>query len=965
MPASGFVGELGIRVNSDTGALDATSGAMNDVASNMFLMQKAGFAAAASIGSLMTGIGAGLTAVLGAAIASFGTLQKQMRQVQRIAGMTSGKLETLRARFIEVSGALPVSADKMAKVATNAARLGIRGTENITRFSKTMVAMANTTNLMATEATDTIGRMATQFDIAFKNANKIASGIAKISTTTTSTASDLARFGERVGALSKEFGISVGEMLAFGGMADEAGLRARTAATQFGKLINRMTTQTAEFERLIPTIDNLSEQLNKSATPAILDLFEGLRKMKTTKAQKVMDELTIASQRMAPFMNTLMSNVGELKEQIETGNEAVAEGTFLMKSYQTAINNVIDDARTLIGTFSNITKVIGGTLAPIARVIIQALNAMGQAFLQLPSIVQGAVGLLIGLSGVLLLITGIFMTMAGLIGIMTVGLRGFMSAILGTKVAASELLPYLATFAGKITSLASTGLSMFTTSMASAKGAILAFGQQLKYLGNASGFQFLTNLGAKMQSAQVAIANYTTSIGTLVTMLITQLGFALSFATSRLTIFFNALAAGNMTRATNALLSMAKGFKIVGLRILSSLKILDRFNYLFRVINIKANRFLSNMMSRFPLFASVVNAVSTAFYSVSGAIGSFLGVAGTALGPVIATVVLFTAAFFVLKDIIIAVWNQFTSAFSAMFDWIGALVNGLQSGVISTFDAFFDAIGRVVDMIGALLSSFIPASEGAGGLASAFRMVGKVIGFVLTSVLWPLTFALDIIATTLNILAVMVRSFLAPIFEMMKPLVKPFNELKNAFFKLGKSLGFLGDAKDEFGAMDAVVKTLANSMHYLGSLVATFLVPPVELVVSMIESVAWAIREISSWTSNSSTVTGRLNKMSDKIGRASQQQTVSNLKQAGWEPEQKLGTGGLVTQPTSAVVAENGPEAVLPLDKLDEIINQSGQSQIVIENNVNLDGRTVTKIVKQYEGEDEVRNFNKPKMGVV
>jgi TP901 family phage tail tape measure protein len=55
-----------------------------------------------------------------------------------------------------------------------------------------------------------------------------------------------------------------------------------------------------------------------------------------------------------------------------------------------------------------------------------------------------------------------------------------------------------------------------------------------------------------------------------------------------------------------------------------------------------------------------------------------------------------------------------------------------------------------------------------------------------------------------------------------------------------------------------------------------------------------------------------------------------------------FGDGGLVMSPTLGIIGERGPEAVLPLDRLESVINGGRSSQTII---VTLEGRTLTRAV--------------------
>jgi hypothetical protein len=222
--------------------------------------------------------------------------------------------------------------------------------------------------------------------------------------------------------------------------------------------------------------------------------------------------------------------------------------------------------------------------------------------------------------------------------------------------------------------------------------------------------------------------------------------------------------------------------------------------------------------------------------------------------------------------------------------------------------------------------------DGPGGLRGALR--GGIIGGLLSQLLGPL---LDILTPILDVL----KAFLAPLavflLRMFQPVLRELIKLLPAWFD------FMDTALDGVGRLEAIGQDLVRSVLSLpGDIWSAILGGATWLAngAAAIGSAVWsAVSSGAAWMANGAASIGR--KVWDFMsGWASRlASAIGDLPGDIWDFMKDLpgdiadalksvipgnATGGVVPSPGLSFVAEDGPEAIIPLDKLEGMMEQGG-----------------------------------------
>jgi len=238
----------------------------------------------------------------------------------------------------------------------------------------------------------------------------------------------------------------------------------------------------------------------------------------------------------------------------------------------------------------------------------------------------------------------------------------------------------------------------------------------------------------------------------------------------------------------------------------------------------------------------------------------------------------------------------------------------IGEALLPAFQAIMNAIGPIIEKVGKWISEHpkltaaLLASIAAIGviliiIPKLIALIGilKGITIVWTGVQWALNAAMSANPIGLVILAI------AGLIAIIVLAIKHFDKIKAAFEAVGKVF------KTVINAIVGFFKNMVDAIKTVFWKIVDIVLAPIRKIVNGV------IKGIN-------TVIGLVNKLPG-----------IELKTIGWEfPEfaKKMQKGGIVTKPTTAIIGERGPEAVIPLNNVGALgatINVTVNGSVVTE----------------------------------
>lgn len=325
-------------------------------------------------GSVIVGI-AGISRLRETVLKStdaFAKMDQEMENVRKYTGQTSEEVHKMNEEFKAMD--TRTSREKLNQLAGDAGRLGIQGKEAIMEF----VEAADTINValgddLGENAVKNIGKLTMAFGTDKEKGLKDAmlatgSAVNELAQHSSASAGYLVDFTARAAGFGRQVGLTQTQIMGFGAVMDENMLRDEMAATAFGQLLVKMTTDLDTFARLTGMkVEEYKKLVTEDINGAILAVAKSLRGRDMQDLGKVFDAMNLDGQRAIGVLSTLGDKVDDVAERQRIATEAFDKGKSVVSEFNIQNETVQAQLEKARKEFHDIAIELGEKLMPIAR----------------------------------------------------------------------------------------------------------------------------------------------------------------------------------------------------------------------------------------------------------------------------------------------------------------------------------------------------------------------------------------------------------------------------------------------------------------------------------------------------------------------------------------------------------------------------------------------------------------------
>lgn len=282
-----------------------------------------------------------------------------LTDIRKVSGLTMQDVNKLSEVLAKID--TRTSVDGLAQLAYQGAKLGMGkyGVEGMKQF----VAAADQINVaigeeMGEEALPALSKMVETMGLIPKMGIEkamLATGSAmfKLSSTSTSTSTNIVEFAKRLTGVSRTAGITTDQLLALGSASDSLFLMPEVSATAMSKFIVALQKNHNLIEKDLGIPDGTIKRMYAAgnAMDAIVMVLEKMRDKGNMNALGgIFKDLGSDGQRLVTAMVTMSKNVDVLKDHLYESKEAFEEATAVTSEYtmqQQSAAGILDRANNL------------------------------------------------------------------------------------------------------------------------------------------------------------------------------------------------------------------------------------------------------------------------------------------------------------------------------------------------------------------------------------------------------------------------------------------------------------------------------------------------------------------------------------------------------------------------------------------------------------------------------------------
>ena len=345
---------------------------------------------------------AGATAAAGAFYKS--AINESIKYESAFTGVMKTVDETATTSYEDISKAIKQmstetasSKEDIAGVAEVAGQLGVSA-DDITKFTKTIVELGDTTNLSAEEAAMSLAQFNNITGEGNDNIDRIGASIVDLGNNFATTETDIVNMAQRLAGAGKMFNISSQDILGISTAMSSVGIKAEAGGTAMTQVFTKIDkAANGVGKKAGPALEAFSKMAGMSAeefrkawkekpTEAFVSIVKGMEQFKAAGGNTValLDQMGINGIREADSMKRLLGSSDLLTKALETSNTAYEQNTALTAEAEKRYGTTESKINQMKESVGNLKLALVDGLAPAFSTAttqgVDAINGLSEAF---------------------------------------------------------------------------------------------------------------------------------------------------------------------------------------------------------------------------------------------------------------------------------------------------------------------------------------------------------------------------------------------------------------------------------------------------------------------------------------------------------------------------------------------------------------------------------------------------------
>ncbi len=323
--------------------------------------------------------------------------------VGKTADLSGAELEALGKDIDELSKRMPVATDELLAIAQSAGQLGVKGSDNILKFTETVAKLGTATDLSGDQAAMALARILNVTGEALGTVDVLGSVIVALGNNFAATESQIAEMATEVARGAAVFGVSSAQASALAAALAAVGVKSEVAGTSIGRILRMIDAAIrsgGEHLAILTqitgrTAEEIEELFQRDAMAAFALFIDGLKRLGDAggSVADAMAALGLADQRLLKTIPVLANRADLLAQALEIANRETENATALNEEAARAFESLNNQTEVMWNNIKSLARAIGADLAPGVSVAVQGLSDLasgaGDAYEKLKLIAEG------------------------------------------------------------------------------------------------------------------------------------------------------------------------------------------------------------------------------------------------------------------------------------------------------------------------------------------------------------------------------------------------------------------------------------------------------------------------------------------------------------------------------------------------------------------------------------------------
>ena len=345
---------------------------LNDVLGDVGSASAVAFAAAAAAATL--------------AAKSYADYETALVGVGKTTDITGNQLKDFGKKFQELSARIPLSTNELLGIAQAAGQLGVKGEENLLKFTDTVAKLGVATDLSGEEAATALTRIINVSGESIESIDKLGSVIVAMGNNFAATESEIVRVTTEVARSVAIFNVSSASSVALATAMRSLGIQAELGGSAVGRTFRAIDKAIrgggAALENLSAVTGMTGEQLRTTFKENSVEVFkafiEGLGRIESAggSSTTALAAFGLKGDEILKVLPVLAKNSEILAKTMGMAAKEVNDATALNKEAENAFNTLNSEVKITSNNLTTLATTVGGKLAPEFRGALGTINDM-------------------------------------------------------------------------------------------------------------------------------------------------------------------------------------------------------------------------------------------------------------------------------------------------------------------------------------------------------------------------------------------------------------------------------------------------------------------------------------------------------------------------------------------------------------------------------------------------------------
>lgn len=308
----------------------------------------------------------------------FIAFERALAGVAKTTNIGGRDLDKLGVRLQNISTEIPVTANELLRLAQVAGQFGVRGTDNIIKFTETVGKLQFAIEgIDAETAAQSLTRILNVTGQGVKNIDRLSSALVELGNNFEATEGDILATGNEVIRATAQFGVSAEQGLALGAALQSVGAKAEGSGTAVGKAFRQIAKaistggkELRNFEKILGISgDELRKQFDEDAIGVFERLIKGLGGVTggSVGLTKALKQLGLDQDRVIKSLVPLVQAQEKLNSALRSGEGAYQKNTALNQEFGRVNETTEAAVKRLQNRITQLSTTIGTILGPTIR----------------------------------------------------------------------------------------------------------------------------------------------------------------------------------------------------------------------------------------------------------------------------------------------------------------------------------------------------------------------------------------------------------------------------------------------------------------------------------------------------------------------------------------------------------------------------------------------------------------------